>query len=175
MSRSLSKQKRFKIFKRDSFTCMYCGQKPPNVTLEVDHIIPVASGGPNTDENLATSCFDCNRGKSDGSLDVIPEALVDTQRRKIEAYEQADALRKMLKKHERGIEESVRKLESDFAIKFTASSKRSVLLFLRKLALDQVQEALTIADGKIGVTRSDGWKYFCGICWKKIREQEGRA
>lgn len=31
---------RFEVFKRDNFTCRYCGQAPPTAILEVDHIIP---------------------------------------------------------------------------------------------------------------------------------------
>jgi 5-methylcytosine-specific restriction endonuclease McrA len=54
---------RFEILKRDNFTCRYCGRKPPEVVLEIDHIIPVVEGGTNDWGNLITSCFDCNRGK----------------------------------------------------------------------------------------------------------------
>jgi hypothetical protein len=62
---SISKKLRFEVFKRDSFTCQYCGNKAPDVVLEVDHIDPVSKGGKNSILNLITSCFDCNRGKSD--------------------------------------------------------------------------------------------------------------
>lgn len=62
--KSLSKKIRFEVFKRDSFTCQYCGKSAPDVVLHVDHIIPVAEGGQNEILNLATSCFDCNMGKS---------------------------------------------------------------------------------------------------------------
>ena len=39
----LSKKIRFDVFKRDSFTCSYCGQTPPSIILEIDHIEPVVS------------------------------------------------------------------------------------------------------------------------------------
>ena len=58
-----SKQERFQIFERDNFTCQYCGRKPPEVQLEVDHIVPLAKGGTNDERNLITACRDCNRGK----------------------------------------------------------------------------------------------------------------
>lgn len=61
---SLSKSLRFEVFKRDSFTCQYCGQSAPNATLNVDHIVPVSKSGSNDLLNLITSCFDCNSGKS---------------------------------------------------------------------------------------------------------------
>ena len=59
----MKKTLRFEIFKRDNFTCVYCGKKPPEVILEVDHIIPRKEGGDDDPSNLATSCFSCNRGK----------------------------------------------------------------------------------------------------------------
>ena len=62
--KNLSKSVRFEVFKRDSFTCQYCGKSAPDVVLEVDHIIPVSKGGDNDISNLITSCFECNRGKS---------------------------------------------------------------------------------------------------------------
>lgn len=60
---------RWKILERDKFTCQYCGQKAPNVPLEVGHIKPIEEGGESTEENLITSCWACNRGK--GALAVI--------------------------------------------------------------------------------------------------------
>lgn len=66
-----SKKLRFEIFKRDKFTCRYCGGKSPSVILEVDHIVPRSSGGNDDQMNLVTSCFSCNRGKSDRNLSEI--------------------------------------------------------------------------------------------------------
>lgn len=61
--KTITKKLRFEVFKRDSFTCQYCGRMAPDVVLEVDHINPVANNGKNDIMNLVTSCFDCNRGK----------------------------------------------------------------------------------------------------------------
>lgn len=65
---SITKKIRFEVFKRDSFTCQYCGRQAPDVILEVDHIDPKAKGGSDDILNLVTSCFDCNHGKSDRAL-----------------------------------------------------------------------------------------------------------
>lgn len=54
---------RDRIFKRDDFTCRYCGAK--GVRLECDHVVPVAKGGGHSDSNLATACRPCNRSKRD--------------------------------------------------------------------------------------------------------------
>ncbi len=65
----LSKKTRFEVFKRDRFTCHYCGRKAPDVILQCDHIKPVSKGGTNDLLNLLTSCKDCNSGKSNIELD----------------------------------------------------------------------------------------------------------
>lgn len=67
--KALSKKFRFEVFKRDGFTCQYCGKEAPGVVLHVDHIRPVADGGDNTILNLITSCVDCNLGKGARKLD----------------------------------------------------------------------------------------------------------
>lgn len=75
---AISKKVRFEIFKRDGFTCQYCGRRPPEVVLECDHIDPRAHGGSNDPINLTTACADCNRGKSDKKLgDVQPRPDAD--------------------------------------------------------------------------------------------------
>lgn len=61
---AISVRVRFEVFKRDDFTCRYCGRKSPEVVLEVDHIVPVCEGGSDDPMNLATSCWECNSGKS---------------------------------------------------------------------------------------------------------------
>lgn len=54
---------RSRIFKRDDYTCRYCGERGKK--LECDHVVPVSRGGGHDDSNLVTSCFACNRSKRD--------------------------------------------------------------------------------------------------------------
>ncbi len=68
---TISLKLRFEVFKRDNFTCQYCGRKTPEVILEIEHIIPLAKGGTDEFDNLTTSCFECNRGKGVYLLDTI--------------------------------------------------------------------------------------------------------
>ena len=75
--KQLSEKKRFEIFKRDFFTCQYCGATPPSVVLHVDHIHPVADGGGNEEHNLVTACEACNLGKSSNPLFDRPKSLAD--------------------------------------------------------------------------------------------------
>jgi hypothetical protein len=70
---ALSVRTRFEIFKRDDFTCRYCGRRSPEVVLEIDHVLPLCEGGSDDEMNLLTSCWECNRGKSG-----IPLALIMT-------------------------------------------------------------------------------------------------
>jgi len=62
--RKVSNALRFEVLQRDRHTCQYCGRQPPEVELEIDHIMPVARGGTDDFENLLTSCRECNSGKS---------------------------------------------------------------------------------------------------------------
>lgn len=90
----ISKKIRFEVYKRDSFTCQYCGRKAPDVELEVDHIKPVAKGGSNDIMNLVTSCVDCNRGKSDRELD--DNSVVEKQRTQLEKLQARNEQLKMM-------------------------------------------------------------------------------
>ena len=55
---------RYKIFSRDCFRCVLCGQSPatstPPIKLHVDHAIPWSRGGETVEENLRTLCEPCN-------------------------------------------------------------------------------------------------------------------
>lgn len=59
-----------KIFARDKNKCVECGatEDDENVTLEVDHIIPVHKGGDNKENNLQILCRPCNQRKSGQSV-----------------------------------------------------------------------------------------------------------
>ena len=43
--------------------CERCGKEPPEVTLEIDHILPVSKGGGNSLLNLRFLCRTCNRSR----------------------------------------------------------------------------------------------------------------
>lgn len=85
---------RFEVFKRDKFTCQYCGAKAPDVLLECDHIHPVAEGGTNEILNLVTACQSCNGGKGARRLD--DSSVVQKQRAQIDLLEERRAQLEML-------------------------------------------------------------------------------
>jgi 5-methylcytosine-specific restriction endonuclease McrA len=55
------------VFRRDNYTCQYCGQRP--LRLTVDHVIPRRLGGGHTWENLVTACPACNLRKGGRMLE----------------------------------------------------------------------------------------------------------
>ena len=52
--------KRQRIFDRDAYRCVYCGQQFPAEELTVDHVEPRVRGGDRSDGNLVTACRACN-------------------------------------------------------------------------------------------------------------------
>lgn len=172
MSRSLSKRVRFTVFKRDLFTCQYCGATPPDAVLEVDHIEPRAEGGGDEEGNLVTACFDCNRGKAAIPLTVVPESLLERAERIAEAEEQLAGYRAIM----RDLRE--RKEDDVWEVVFTLFGKRetthdkfnSIERFLERLEFEQVLEAARISRANMtwaGETRR--FRYFCGVCWNAIK------
>jgi 5-methylcytosine-specific restriction endonuclease McrA len=59
-----------KLFKRDRFTCTYCGSVHPHGHgLTRDHIIPTSRNGTDTWINTTSACGGCNRQKADRLLE----------------------------------------------------------------------------------------------------------
>ena len=53
------------IFKRDRYTCQYCGKQPGPEELTIDHVMPRSRGGTSTWENCLLACVECNKRKAD--------------------------------------------------------------------------------------------------------------
>lgn len=85
MREPISKKLRFEVFKRDKFTCQYCGAKAPDVVLHCDHVHPVAEGGKSDTLNLVAACQGCNSGKGRRLLD--DSSVIERQRDQLEALE----------------------------------------------------------------------------------------
>ena len=52
--------KRLRIFDRDAYRCVYCGQQFPPEELTIDHVEARVRGGDRSDGNLVTACRGCN-------------------------------------------------------------------------------------------------------------------
>lgn len=48
---------------RDGFQCQYCGHRPSQRDLNLDHVVPRSRGGVDSWENLVVSCRPCNLKK----------------------------------------------------------------------------------------------------------------
>jgi HNH endonuclease len=190
---SLSVRTRFEIFKRDRFTCAYCGQTPPNVLLECDHVVPRAAGGSDEIENLITACQDCNRGKSSRLLDesFAPTISRETAEDAQEALAQAKAYVDAVTAERALFEHLVALVWDGWAKAFGAErvesadgtswvfndyqrfpEERSVRSILRRLPLATVLEAIDITAGRMRRANQDGCRYFYGVCWRMVRERE---
>lgn len=175
--KAISKKKRFDVFKRDFFRCQYCGATPPGVILHVDHINPVAKGGGNSIDNLITSCEPCNLGKSATPLSDIPKSLQNRAADISEREAQIKGYNKILQaKADRIDAESWRVAAaldgSDYVETYNRDRLLSIRVFLERLSVVDVVQAAYITLAKWGDTSRDrAFRYFCGICWGKIREQ----
>lgn len=172
---AVSKRTRFETFKRDGFTCQYCGQSPPGVLLEIDHIHPVAEGGTSHADNLITACEACNRGKGAVLLSSIPETLAAKGARIKEAEEQLAAYNAILQAKRDRIEEQSWLVVFELTGKDSIRTPKfaSIKTFVERLGLEEVMEAVSITRRRFpnrSETRTP-FLYFCGICWRKIREQ----
>lgn len=168
----MTKKLRFEVFKRDGFCCGYCGRRPPDVVLEVDHITPVCKGGKDKLSNLLTSCFDCNRGKAGTPIDK--KTHQEAAKVLKEKRDQLRAYNRLIEAIEHAQEEQVNRVEEVFRDYGNASlrpnSRRSVKRFISKLGTVKVIEAAEMAfGGKKQREPDDAFKYMCGICWNWIR------
>jgi 5-methylcytosine-specific restriction endonuclease McrA len=66
---------RSEIFRRDNFTCQYCGRKTKDLTI--DHIIPRSRGGTDTWKNVVAACPNCNHRKGGKLLEETNMSLIN--------------------------------------------------------------------------------------------------
>lgn len=187
--KSISKKVRFEIFKRDMFKCVYCGNKAPDILLQIDHIIPVSKGGDNDLTNLVTSCESCNNGKRDKSLD--DHTTVEKKRNQMERLQEKREQFEMISAWQKGLrdieEEKVNNICEywhDLApgYEITENGKKQIRQLMRKYQLEEIFEAMKISSEKYlifgynDLVTNDSWEVafnkIGGICYtrKKIKE-----
>lgn len=170
---ALSKKVRFDVFKRDQFTCQYCGQHPPAVVLHCDHIHPVVEGGTNDIDNLVTSCIDCNLGKGARLLTSVPESLASKAADIKEREEQLAGYRQIMDDKAARLEDEtweVVEVLSPGAEKYNRLNLISIKRFIERLGVHSVKDAAELAYLRFTYSDNRMFKYFCGICWGRIRE-----
>lgn len=171
---AISKKLRFEVFKRDLFTCKYCGSKAPDVVLEVDHVVPVASGGKNNTLNLVTSCFDCNRGK--GKRQLSDTSIIDKQRKQLEDIAEKREQMKMMLKWKKELsnlsEEQVDEIELLLSKNhprygLSESGRKNIFSLIKKHGFSIVYEATEEAIRKYYNSKIDEGESF-ELCYNKI-------
>lgn len=173
--KAISKLLRFEVFKRDGFVCQYCGAAPPGAVLQVDHIVAVAKGGDNDMVNLVTSCQPCNIGKGVRGLSVIPQSLADKAAEVTEREKQLSGYQAALaERRERLDAETWRVLWvllGDDTTSVPQEMFRSVRMFVERLGAYAVIDAAEIAL-QAPCPKARVFRYFCGICWRQIKEEK---
>lgn len=181
--RPISKRLRYEVFRRDDHACRYCGAKAPDVALTIDHVVPVALGGSDEPSNLVTACTDCNAGKTSTTPDApLVENVAADALRWSQAMEKAAEIDRKGKKKTTPIIRAVDKkwkcwwvVDSDPKEYLPRPSdwKQNVENFVAGgLNKDDLIEAIEITMGAKGVYNSNLWRYFCGVCWNKIRSRQ---
>lgn len=67
---------RSNVYRRDAFSCQYCGQHYRKEELTFDHVLPRSRGGETNWTNIVTSCKPCNRTKGDRTPDEADMPLL---------------------------------------------------------------------------------------------------
>ena len=173
---SISKKTRFEVFKRDNFCCQYCGNTPPKVILEVDHIIPACCGGNNSIDNLTTSCFECNRGKGGEKLTVLPETIEEKSAILKEKQEQLKKYESFLQEIDDDLDKKTWKIIKELSLIRDNTTQKvyysSIKKFIRLLGYFECLDATEITSIKCINSDSQRFRYFCGICWNKKSEKD---
>jgi 5-methylcytosine-specific restriction endonuclease McrA len=60
---------RREIFRRDNYTCQYCGKH--SMTLTIDHVIPKYKGGAHIWTNVVAACAGCNHRKGGKAVEEV--------------------------------------------------------------------------------------------------------
>lgn len=151
LRKPMSKKLRFEVFKRDGFTCSYCGASSPDAELHVDHIIPVSKGGSNDMENLATACADCNAGKGANFHDPV---MAELHRLRGENEKLSDQVLVMQLKEkyfqEMAYHEAESLLHEHFRFDVTEATVNSLALHVWKLGSHKVGSYFHIAKYDLG-------------------------
>jgi len=188
---SLSRRLRYEILRRDNHTCRYCGAKPPDVTLTVDHVVPRALGGDDSPENLATACTACNAGKAATNPDA--PLVADVQQAALKwkmAIELAASLaardQQLMRARAEGFEfawtcqwKAVRgheppPLPRDYDQTIARWLARGLTIEDFADLIDVTVTAFYRSDSRMDY--DDGpWRYFAGCCWRRLTELEDRA
>jgi len=174
----MTQKTRFEVFKRDSFTCQYCGRASHDVTLEVDHIHPVASGGGNDLMNLITACYECNHGK--GARLLSDNAEVVKQKARLDEMNERRIQFEMLLKWRRELETLVEKQVDEIgkvvnkltSQTLTQIGRTAIEKLIKRFGFQEVMEATEISFSKYD--KDYAFDKIGGICYNRMHGIKGK-
>lgn len=185
---SLSKSIRFEVFKRDSFTCQYCGKSAPNVVLHVDHIKPVAENGKNDLLNLITSCMECNSGK--GKRQLKDNSVIAKQKSQLDDLNERRIQLEMLIEYRQSlsnIADMALDRASDLILSLTGfslndSGRRNLKKVIKEFGINETLDAIETSSERYLVENNDGgyttqsfeafFGKISGICFVRKKDRE---
>lgn len=186
--KSISKKTRFEVFKRDAFTCQYCGKKAPDVVLTIDHIEPVSKGGVNNLLNYITACQDCNSGKSNRRLS--DHSIIEKQRKQVEDLQEKREQLEMMFEWQKGLlnieSETIKQLSGYWmglvpGYYLNESGEAELRRLVKQFSVNEIIDAMVIVtsryldfDGERYTKKSveNAWKKISGVCWLRRKEQK---
>lgn len=170
---AVSKRTRFEVLRRDDYTCRYCRSVEGELTI--DHVTPVALGGTDDPSNLVACCKDCNAGKTSTSPDEGTVAQVaDDAVRWAAAMAKAAEIDEAKAAVTQGILEWFEEIWVTYMPTWAdlPGDYDVTVLQFRSLGLrpTAVEEAVRIAANRRDISQRQMWRYFCGVCWNKVRD-----
>ena len=160
--KAIGKKVRFDVFKRDSFTCQYCGKSAPDVILHIDHIIPIKDGGTNAITNLITACSGCNLGK--GAVRLDDNTTIQKEKKQLDEINKRREQMEMMVKWKDELENISSKEADLIAQKFERLSgmtlnkpgKRNIEKWLIKFPFGDIYDAIPASISRNGAANQDG-------------------
>lgn len=180
---AVTKRLRFEILRRDGHACQYCGEKAPNVTLHVDHVIPVALGGTDQPGNLVAACKDCNLGKSSVPTDapIVSGLAAHAAAFALEMTDKMTRIRATLELEDEYLEEFEdswnRWKAGGKAVPLPSDYRQSIYKFARMgIPHALLARGIDIAMAKKGIRADFGeFQYMAGVVWRTLDEAEVAA
>ncbi len=174
--KAIPKKIRFEVFKRDSFTCQYCGRKAPDIVLHIDHIEPVSKGGTNDILNLITSCQGCNSGKSARKL--TDNSVIEKQRVQLEGLQERKEQIEMMFQWQKSLmdlDDQVINQLSEFwselvpGFSLNESGKKGLNKLIKRFSLEEIMEAMrTSVKQYLNYENDEPTHESVEVTWKKV-------
>ncbi len=145
------------------------------LNVRLDDVDPKSKGGKDDINNLVTACFDCNRGKKAIPLTKIPPKLSENLEVLQKQEAQIKEYRKFIRKIELRVQKDMNAVDAVYREAYPGWQLSDLFRlgtlkqFINKLPLPEIVSAMEIAVSRVPQDKDRVIKYFCGICWNKIK------